>query len=211
MSDENLQEIAERLIKEIPDITNADKLPNIYFVGKAGAGKSYSANFLIKKYGFGVSKFAYPVYMIAEKYFNMKIKDRKLLQVIGTDAGRDLIDQDIWVKRFIEDMNIIARTALILNRPVPKFVSDDCRFPNEHVILSQLGFVGIYIDVSDEIRSKRLVGRDGSSQENTLNHKSETLIDTFKDDLIKVDGSGSLEESFRKLNALLQTLVNKEK
>ena len=49
---------------------------------------------MIKKYKYQVAKFAYPVYMIAEKYFNMKQKDRKLLQIIGTEAGRDKINSD---------------------------------------------------------------------------------------------------------------------
>jgi len=206
MSDEHLQNKATQLIKEIPDITGVEKLPNIYFVGKAGSGKTYSAKFMIEKYRYEVAKFAYPVYMIAEKYFGMKDKDRKLLQVIGTDAARDQINYEIWVNRFKEDMRIVRLTAGILNLPLPKFVMDDCRFPNEHAILKELGFVGIYIDVSDEIRKERLIGRDGKAQEATLNHKSETLIDTFKDDLIKVDGNGSLEESFRKLNNTLKTL-----
>ena len=103
-------------------------------------------------------------------------------------------------------MQIIKLTAEKLGLTVPKFVMDDCRFPNEHAILKELGFVGIYIDVSEEIRKERLIGRDGKAQEDTLNHKSETLIDTFKEDLIKVDGNGSLEESFRNLNNTLKTL-----
>ncbi len=197
----------ERLVKEIPDIASAEKLPNIYFVAKAGAGKTFSANFLIQKYGFEVAKFAYPVYMIAEKYFGMKEKDRKLLQVIGTDSARDNIDSEIWVKRFRQDMKIIKLTAEKMNRTVPQFVMDDCRFPNEHAILKELGFVGIYIDVPDEVRKVRLVGRDGTAQEGTLNHKSETLIDTFKKDLISVDGSGSLEMSLYNLNNILQEII----
>ena len=83
---------------------------------------------------------------------------------------------------------------------------DDCRFPNEHQTLKDLGFVGIYIDVSDDIRKKRLMGRDGTTQEDTLNHKSEVLIDSFKDDLISLDGSGSLEESYKNLNILLEEI-----
>ncbi len=202
MRDQHLQDLADNLIKEIPDIENSIRLPNIYFVGKAGAGKSYSANFMIKKYHYAVAKFAYPVYMIAEKYFNMKEKNRKLLQIIGTDAARDQINSEIWVNRFKEDMTTVRLTSKIMGLSLPKFVMDDCRFPNEHAVLKDLGFVGIYIDVSDEIRKKRLIGRDGTAQEKDLNHKSETLIDTFKDDLIKVDGNGSLEQSFRNLNSL---------
>jgi len=196
-----------RLVVELPKIKNAHKLSNIYFVAKAGAGKTFSAKFLIQKYNFEVAKFAYPVYMIAEKYFKMTDKDRKLLQIIGTDAGRDNINDQIWVNRFKEDMRIVKLTAEKLNRPVPKFVMDDCRFPNEHKVLKELGFVGIYLDVPDEIRKERLIGRDGTAQENTLNHKSETLIDTFKDDLIVIDASGSLETSLKNLNSVLQRLV----
>ena len=211
MGDEQLQILANQLIKDIPAIKYSERLPNLYFVAKAGAGKTYNAKFVIKKYGYQIAKFAYPVYMIAEKYFNMTKKDRKLLQVIGTDAGRDLIDSEIWVKRFKEDMLIVKKTAEILNKSTQKFVMDDCRFPNEHQILKELGFIGIYIDVPDKIRYKRLIGRDGKAQKNTLNHKSETLIDSFKDDLIKLDGSGSLEQSYRKLNELLCHLVQTRK
>ncbi len=202
--DKDLQILAGELIKKIPNIVDAELLPNIYFVAKAGAGKSYSARFLIEKYGFQTAKFAYPIYMIAEKYFGMTEKDRKLLQILGTEAGRDTIRQSIWIDRFEEDMLIIRKTTELLNRQVPKFVMDDCRFPNEHEVLKRLGFVGIYIDVPDETRRGRLIGRDGTAQESTLNHKSETLIDTFKKDLIRVDGSGDLEASYRKLNDLLQ-------
>jgi len=209
MSDNHLKIKAEELIKELPDITNSEYLPNIYFVGKAGAGKSYGAKYLIEKYKYQVAKFAYPVYMIAEKYFGMTSKDRKLLQVIGTDAARDHINSEIWVNRFQEDMRIIKITTQKLNLPIPKFVMDDCRFPNEHRILTKLGFVGIYLNVPDEIREKRLVGRDGTSQKNTLQHKSETLIDTFKDNLIQLDGSGDLEQTYRQLNDLLQKLTTK--
>jgi len=210
MRDQHLQNKADQLIKEIPDITNVENLPNIYFVGKAGSGKTYSAKFMIKKYGFEVAKFAYPVYMIAEKYFGMKEKNRRLLQIIGTESARDQINSEIWVERFKEDMTIVRLTSKILNLPLPKFVMDDCRFPNEHKILQELGFVGIYIDVSDEKRKFRLVGRDGTAQENTLNHSSETLIDTFKDELVRVDGNGELEESYVHLNDLLQSLATKE-
>jgi len=208
LRDQDIYDQASELIMKLPKMVESSTLPNIYFVGKAGAGKSYSARFLIEKYGFKVAKFAYPVYMIAEKYFGMKEKDRKLLQIIGTDAGRDIIDKNIWVKRFKQDMKIIQTTAKILKKQMPKYVMDDCRFPNEHKILQELGFVGIYIDVPDDIRKGRLIVRDGTAQENTLNHKSETLIDKFKDDLIKLDGHGDLKNTYYNLNNLLFQLGN---
>jgi len=189
------------------ETVNKTNLPNIYFVGKCGSGKSFSAEYMIKKYDYQVAKFAYPVYMIAEKYFNMSDKDRKLLQTIGTEAGRYTIDNDIWINRFREDMTIVNKTAQLLNKPLNKFVMDDCRFPNEHQTLKALGFVGIYLDVSDDIRKKRLMDRDGKTQEETFNHPSETLIDTFKDELIKVDYSQDLYTSYKNLTEVSKRLV----
>jgi dephospho-CoA kinase len=201
------QKWADELIEKLPNIEGVEKLPSIYFVGKAGSGKSYCAKFMIKKYGFHIAKFAYPVYMIAEKYFGMQTKDRKLLQIIGTEAGRDKINSEIWVTRFMEDMKIVRITSEKMGIPTPKFVMDDCRFPNERNVLWELGFYGIYLNVSDELRKSRLVGRDGVTQEDTFNHRSETLIDTFKDDLIQLDASGDLENCYTKLNQTLQHLV----
>jgi len=198
-----------RTIPSIPEIQVTYELPSIYFVGKAGSGKSYNANFLIKKYGYYVAKFAYPIYMIAEKYLGMKEKDRKLLQILGTDIGRETINQDIWVNRFKEDMTIVQRTVKLACAKPLRFVMDDCRFPNEHKVLKELGFVGIYLDVPEDLRKSRLIGRDGSAQEDTLNHKSETYVDSFKDELIRLDASGNLEDNYLKLNALLETLINR--
>jgi dephospho-CoA kinase len=209
MLDQKLQDLANDLIYNLPTLRNIDNLPNIFFVGKAGSGKSYSAQFMVKKYNYQVAKFAYPVYMIAEKYFNMKDKDRKLLQIIGTDCGREQINQDLWVNRFKEDMTIARLTSEKIGYKLPKFVMDDCRFANENKVLKELGFVGIYLDVNDDKRKERLIGRDGSAQENTLNHSSELMIDSFKDELIKLDANGTLEESYIKLNRLLGELSEK--
>jgi len=185
------------------------KLPNIYICGKAGAGKTYCANYLIKNYGYRRAKFAYPVYDIAYNYFDMKNKDRKLLQVIGTDIGRELVDSEIWVKRFIEDTFIVRKTAEKLGYPITALISDDVRFPNESVALKKAGWIGIYLDVPDDIRIRRLGKRDGDAQVATLQHSSETLIDTFKDSLIRVDSSGTLEETYNNIEIVI-TNIKKE-
>ena len=82
-------------------------MKNLYLVGMAGSGKSYSAQYLIEKYNYKLSKFAFPVYGIAEDYFGMRSKDRRLLQIIGTEAGRNIVDNDIWVNRFVQDIKIV--------------------------------------------------------------------------------------------------------
>lgn len=180
-------------------------LSNIYLTGFAGSGKTYCCNYLKEKYSYTQAKMANPVYMLAEKYFGMKNKDRKLLQTIGTDVGRDLIEHNLWVNRFQEDIDIVEETAKILNKEI-RFVSDDVRFKNENDILKEMGWIGIFLKVPEEVRVKRLENRDGSAQVDTLNHKSETSIDEFKDDLIPLDASGTLEETYNNLEQILNQI-----
>lgn len=184
---------------------DANKLPNIYLVGYAGAGKTFGANWLKEKYNYQTAKFAFPVYNLAYNYFDMHGKNRELLQIIGTECGRDLIDQNIWVKRFKEDMQIVKAARQRLGYPNFPYIIDDCRFYNEHQALKDMGWVGIYLEVPGDIRIKRLMSRDGTAQEKTLNHASETAIDQFKDGLIKVDASGDLASQYFHLNALIQS------
>ncbi len=133
-----------------------------------------------------------------------KLKDRKLLQIIGTDVGRDL-DKDIWVDRLIFDIMIVEKTRELLKYPKVSFVSADVRFINEHKALKRAGWLGIYLDVSDDIRIKRLNQRDATAQIETLNHASETALDEFKHELVSIDASGSIEEMCDNLEVALNT------
>lgn len=180
---------------------------NVYLVGRAGSGKTSCAEYLMKK-GYITANFAYPVYGIAYDYFNMsrEIKDRKLLQIIGTDAGRYLND-NVWVERFVFDIMIVEKTRQLLNMPKVAFVNCDTRFLNEHKTLRRSGWLGIYLDVNDDIRIKRLQSRDNTAQLDTLQHSSETALDEFKHELIWIDASGSLQEMYDNLEVVLSNVT----
>ena len=179
--------------------SSADILPIV--------GKTYTAQYLIEKCGYRQAKFAYPVYNIGYDYFDMSrnTKDRELLQTIGTDAGRDTVDKDIWVKRFVQDTQIVQITRKLMGEEDAGFVCDDCRFPNEHKILQQSGWIGIFLNVPDEIRIERLKKRDGDAQAATLGHASEVSVDEFKGELIQIDSSGTLEETYAQIDKLLES------
>ena len=186
-------------------------MKSIYICAKAGAGKTSCAEYLRKK-GYIVANFSYPVYNIGYDYFNMSrsVKDRKLLQFIGTDAGR-YYDKDIWVERFVFDVMVVERTRNLLNMPKAAFVNADTRFINEHNTLKKAGWLGIYLDASDEIRIQRLKSRDNIAQIETLNHISETALDEFKHELTWIDANGPLQEMFENLNtAINQPFVIKQ-
>lgn len=177
---------------------------NIYFVGKAGSGKSTYSNYLIKKYNYKLAKFAYPVYHLAEDYFGMTKKDRKLLQTIGTDIVRTKIRESYWIDLFKETIYIIEETAKRLGKELPNFVLDDCRFENEHKQLTDMGWIGIYLNTNKETRIDRLTGRDGDAQIKTLNHKTETSIDKFKEELIQFNSNIPLEIAQKRLSSLVK-------
>lgn len=183
--------------------------PNVFFTGKAGAGKSYCAKYLMDKYGYIPGKMAYPVYDIARNYFNMKSKDRYLLQLIGTDVGRTIIDEKLWINRFYEDIKIVEEVGKRLGKEV-KLVADDVRFPNELKLLQELGWIGINLTVPEELRLKRLEGRDGTAQVETLNHISETALDGLTSELVTLDASGTLEQTYQRLEETLE-FIRQEK
>jgi len=108
------------------------KINLVLIAGKAGSGKTVIAEYLLKKLQenielsrLSIQPLAKPIKDLAYAYFGWDgIKDargRKLLQVIGTEAGRNY-DEDIWVRKFDE------QAGSELNYFV---IADDWRFPNE--------------------------------------------------------------------------------
>jgi hypothetical protein len=53
---------------------------------------------------------------------------RRLLQVIGTDFGRRMLGEDVWVKMTMRDLRITDRVVI-----------SDVRFPNEAEAIKSLG------------------------------------------------------------------------
>ena len=57
---------------------------------------------------------------------------RELLQIIGTDCFRNLVDPEFWVKVGIRDINLMTNSGFDV-------VVSDCRFPNEIEAIKNLG------------------------------------------------------------------------
>ncbi len=84
--------------------------------GKAGSGKTTIAEYLIEKHDFVEYSFATPIKQMLCTMLNCDLKTleiykesntildetgctlRKLLQTLGTDWGRNIINNNIWVK-----------------------------------------------------------------------------------------------------------------
>lgn len=106
----------------------------ILTAGKAGVGKSTLGEYLaeklsdIKDIKVINTAFAFPIKRLAMSAFGWDgkkdEKGRRLLQVIGTEAGREY-DENIWVKKMLD----FSLTSSVYP---PNFVIvDDWRYPNE--------------------------------------------------------------------------------
>lgn len=111
---------------------------------------------------------------------------REILQRIGTDALRDQVDQDFWIRCGLNRMKEVnAAYAQMHNKA--NWVNDDSRFPNEIAALRFRGFVVVRLVVSDATRAARLSITDDQLQQ-LSEHPSEKLIASLHHDLA-VDNS----------------------
>lgn len=148
--------------------------------GQAGAGKSTLARLLLDLYGSNrghILPFAEGVKDVAKSMGWNGLKDekgRRLLQLIGTECGRECIDPDIWVNRW--------RTKVSANTWGPEeklIVADDLRFQNEKQRIH------IYNGLTVLVK--------GRSAGVPTNHASEAGLPESCYDVI-IDNSGTMEE-----------------
>ena len=123
------------------NLTDAIKNRQAYLygvTGLAGSGKTTFAKYIIDQTKTGtiipfaakVKEFAKLLGWDGEK----DAKGRRLLQLIGTECGRECIDPDLWVMAWHESVkyNVIRQTPII-------FIADDIRFDNEAEAILALG------------------------------------------------------------------------
>lgn len=175
----------------------------ILISGQQGAGKTTLAERLWDhfwdekaKKGAVRLKFADPLYAMQEAIndimrdhkVSMPEKDGTLLQLLGTEWGRKVKGDDIWVK--------------ILKRQVERyelqgaglFIIDDCRFKNEFDAFPDA--LRIRLKASEEVRKTRT----HSWRENT-GHASEVNLDDIESqfELVIDTGTSTKDETFKKV------------
>jgi len=134
----------------------------IAFTGAMGSGKSTTVNQLeelVENRGLQTynAKFAAPLYEMQEEIYRIIapvhtvpkgwVKDRKLLQLLGTEWGRQTLGENIWVDLWKQNVK-----DLVSSWPSISIITcDDLRFENEAKVIKELGGLIIKI-VSDKER-----------------------------------------------------------
>ena len=110
--------------------------------GAARAGKTTFGDFLYERLQSLNTKprirpFAGPVKMIASTMGWNGVKDdkgRRLLQLLGTECGRECIGPDVWVDIWLRNIGVFLNTADHYT-----IIADDVRFANEAAAIRKLG------------------------------------------------------------------------
>lgn len=84
------------------------------------------------------------------EYPSTGVKNRRLLQIIGTEIGRDTLDKDVWIKR--------AQQLIRGYEALDFAISDDLRFDNEAMAVDV--HVGIDIDADLPLYFQRVAQFD---------------------------------------------------
>lgn len=163
----------------------------IAFCGVMGSGKSTAIKCLkdIQHAPITLHKFAQTLYDIQEDiYWRISpvhtrpddfVKDRKLLQWLGTEWGRETIDKDLWTKLWFRNVKTILEEY-----PNYFVVCDDLRFDNEAVLVKNLG--GIIIKIDSDKANQRI-------DTNLSGHKSESGVNLSYIDYI-IENNGSIDD-----------------
>lgn len=130
------------------------------------------------------------------KFEKVQMTPRLMLQLLGTDCGREIIHPNVWVNSLMadyrqeidvnhfksfkgEDSNIIF----------PSWIVTDTRFPNEaEAVLNRGGLL---------LRVERGDGKTGT-------HPSETALDGYKGFHYTIDNNGSMDELLIKVERILK-------
>lgn len=194
--------------------------PVIAFTGKAGAGKSTAANWILRNHPKAMKmSFAQPLkkmfYELIRQsipkawphtpieYIDGALKEepipflsnrtgRELMQSLGTEWGRNTVQPDFWVNIAQGKLErLLGDRRVASDTPHILAVYDDVRFQNEADMLR--GYKGILIRIERP--------HTATTSDTTTNHASEQQQQVEPDFVIQNDGTE--EDLFAKLAEIL--------
>ena len=176
----------------------------ILISGKMGSGKTTLAEWLQKKYGFKIYKFAHVIYDFINRLGIPK--NRVLMQKFG-DTIRAY------------DENFFARTTinLIVQDNYPLVVIDDWRYINEYEEAQKLIYAGynlvtVNLQCDFEVIKNRLIEKYGEFSEEYLQHETEKNLDSFDKYDYVFDTTHHTAESIEQVaDAIIQDLTTIQK
>lgn len=147
----------------------------------------------------------------------VKLTPRLLLQLLGTECGRNIIHPNIWINSLFSSYKEHINGDYIpeINEGLPNWIITDCRFPNELESVKEKGGISIRVN-RDKEKDCNFCGKTIREQKKGCNeiscyrqflkkeeHLSETALDNAEFDYT-IDNNGTIEELVEKVKIILQ-------
>jgi len=129
--------------------------------------------------------------MCEERYL-VKLTPRRILQLLGTEAGREIIHPLIWINALMSEY-VAKGVPTRADSYYPNWIITDLRFKNELKAVKDRGGITIRVERPNE--------RETDASERAL-HPSETALDNFKFDYV-VYNTGTIEDLIKKIKDIL--------
>lgn len=149
----------------------------------------------------------------------VKLSPRTILQLLGTNCGRNIIHPNIWVNSLMNDYhsrysglevwNPVNNTSKTIHKTEESnWIIPDMRFPNELKAIEKRNGVTIRINRDTTIKDKNgnpILSNKAYTDISTLQHPSETALDDANFDYV-IDNNGSLEDLIEKTKVLISKI-----
>jgi hypothetical protein len=169
-------------------------------------------------------KYQSKIYEVGVKIDDSPLTPRLLLQLLGTEAGRDIIHPNIWVNTLFADYKLIDRD--ISNSPYtskkennalkalkshyPNWIITDMRFPNELKAVKDRGGITIRVNrpkyaYESDLPEKSSPLQHAKRGKELHNHPSETSLDSATFDFV-INNNKDIEHLINEVKSVLEKL-----